>query len=680
MASQEDQDVHNQAVPQERSENWMNCQWDVASPAKAVYRAAASDDRMPELFLRLDVHEDKIRRVLEEHAQRVEDILQEGLDGIGGGMRPFGPLASKQRSKEVLNGISATLQPIQATQPSTRSNSQVKHNVSLGNGHAHGPLSVPQTDADGPPLKTIHSQQRERQLYAENPTSSRSRSGGENGSSSRPLTSARSFHVDAMNQLGTAANKVVAPSLVRKNGVDDGPAVDSTTFRGRQRQRIRTIASSSWFEMLISVSIVFNVLTIAAKSDARMRDPKNADDISKSLVYADLGCTVIFFIEICMRLYASGCRWFFNYQKNMFFKWNVLDFVLVLCALFESLAVFIEMRFFDISGLRLIGLGRLVRIIPSARVLRSFSDLRVMLLSITFGLSSVFWAALVLFFHVLLISIFIMECLVLSLSTSNYSPEVVDELDKMFGTLWKSLYTVYSSITGGLDWVSASDVLLEVSSAYGFFYVVCIAFAQLCILNVLTGVFVKNASDVAQRDEDTMMLYELEKRRVWVNQVVRVFEEANHDGTGTINRDQFVEALTQVRIQLLLRKLGIDIWAHSPHSLFTMFDYDGNGTLEISEFASALHNLHGNARSLDVAKVKFAIKKFEKKFREFEHWALGLEDNAAAMERLMNESEVDDVEGDVKPHQNMSWQSAALAKRLKNQSEPVRGTLAQYSL
>mmetsp|Transcript_6421 Transcript_6421/g.14131 ORF Transcript_6421/g.14131 Transcript_6421/m.14131 type:complete len:291 (+) Transcript_6421:265-1137(+) len=256
--------------------------------------------------------------------------------------------------------------------------------------------------------------------------------------------------------------------------------------------------------------------------------------------------------------------------------------------------------------------------LPSAQWLRSFSDVRVMIVSILFGLRSLLWAAIVMGFVMLFVSIAIMELVAAEMSSDGSLIRSVSAQDEgkileFYGDMWSAAYTVYRCTTNGLDWGEAADPLFALNHLYGLFFCLFIAFAQICLLNVMTGVFVENAAQMAQRDEDTMMLHELETRKRWVSQVTRVFEAVNKKQDGSLNKEEFMEAMGEVRIQLLLSKLGIDIHAHRPESLFTLFDYDGNGSVEIEEFASGLHHFHGPARSVDMAKIKVTLRHVARK-------------------------------------------------------------------
>mmetsp|Transcript_10675 Transcript_10675/g.24320 ORF Transcript_10675/g.24320 Transcript_10675/m.24320 type:complete len:621 (-) Transcript_10675:157-2019(-) len=366
---------------------------------------------------------------------------------------------------------------------------------------------------------------------------------------------------------------------------------------------------SRLFETIVIINIVVNVCTIAVKADVRMRRPGDNDAVPIELHLVDLACTTLFVVELCLRLFAEG--WFFFSMERYDFRWNVVDTILAASAVVEGiLSLSLESTgVVDLAPLRLFKLGRLLRVLPSIRFLRSLSEVRVLILSILHGLRSVLWSGLVLMFVVLLIAVSIMEILLLTAVEGHSDRFKWDRsIDRSFGDIGAASYTVFKSIFGGLDWGDAADSLWDASHSSGLAFCVFIAFSQLLLLNVMTGIFVKSASDAALRDEETMMVFELDVRRRWVHQVVRVFEEADKEDAGSLSREEFTQAMSQLHIQLLLHKLGIETMAHSPETLFELFDFDGNGRVEITEFAYALQHLHGHARSVEIAQLRIMLE------------------------------------------------------------------------
>merc|ERR1712228_315351 len=75
-----------------------------------------------------------------------------------------------------------------------------------------------------------------------------------------------------------------------------------------------------------------------------------------------------------------------------------------------------------------------------------------------------------------------------------------------FGSMIKTIYTLWMSICGGLDWGEAAAPLLKMSPLLCVFFSIYIAMSVLCVLNIITGVFVENANLMYSADIDEMMM------------------------------------------------------------------------------------------------------------------------------------------------------------------------------
>mmetsp|Transcript_27340 Transcript_27340/g.51623 ORF Transcript_27340/g.51623 Transcript_27340/m.51623 type:complete len:196 (-) Transcript_27340:45-632(-) len=130
-----------------------------------------------------------------------------------------------------------------------------------------------------------------------------------------------------------------------------------------------------------------------------------------------------------------------------------------------------------------------------------------------------------------------------------------------------------------------------------------IAFSVLCVMNIVTGVFVENCNKMTARDEDLVHMEQLEQRRQWYEEVKQMFESACQD-SGCLSVKQFSDKLAEdVRLRAWMQKIGVQVESHSVSGLFQILDLDGDGQLDFDEFAIALQQVHGQARSIDVAKI-----------------------------------------------------------------------------
>merc|ERR1711920_467009 len=65
-------------------------------------------------------------------------------------------------------------------------------------------------------------------------------------------------------------------------------------------------------------------------------------------------------------------------------------------------------------------------------------------------------------------------------------------LEEYFGTLDKTVFTLYASISGGINWADCIDPLTrKVSIWMVILLLVYILFCTLCLMNVVTGIFLE---------------------------------------------------------------------------------------------------------------------------------------------------------------------------------------------
>merc|ERR1712190_695864 len=92
-------------------------------------------------------------------------------------------------------------------------------------------------------------------------------------------------------------------------------------------------------------------------------------------------------------------------------------------------------------------------------------------------------------------------------------------------------------------------------------------------------------------------------RKKWFEEVKVLFQAADVDGSGTLSEAEFTHQLQDLRMQAWFRKIGVHVESYSANGLFKLLDFDGDGQLDLDEFAIALEQVHGPAKSIDIAKV-----------------------------------------------------------------------------
>ena len=131
------------------------------------------------------------------------------------------------------------------------------------------------------------------------------------------------------------------------------------------------------------------------------------------------------------------------------------------------------------------------------RVVRFFSELRVMVYGIMGSAKSLLWALMLLTLVMFMASVTIMQLATLHLLdladasiTSAERPVVFTGIKEYFGNLFRAMITLYMAIAGGIDWRDAVIPFREMAGVGRVLEIlVCgyVFFTVFCCLNIATA-------------------------------------------------------------------------------------------------------------------------------------------------------------------------------------------------
>eukprot|EP00928_Gymnodinium_smaydae_P040037 TRINITY_DN27222_c1_g1_i1.p1 TRINITY_DN27222_c1_g1~~TRINITY_DN27222_c1_g1_i1.p1 ORF type:complete len:339 (+),score=44.72 TRINITY_DN27222_c1_g1_i1:24-1019(+) len=315
-------------------------------------------------------------------------------------------------------------------------------------------------------------------------------------------------------------------------------------------------------------------------------------------------------MELVVRLMAEASH--FVSCENKHVRWNVLDALLVSHGIFDMIMKNIWRDTLDVGVMRLVRIARLVRVVRVIRVMRFFRDLRVMIIGIVSTLKSLLWAVLLLVIIIYIVSIVVMEFI-----SSELDATVAEDLDaialqRQFGSLSDTMYLLFQSISGGVDWDGVSLPLFRISTFLGMFYTAYVAFSVFCVLNVITGVFVENSARISMKDEENLLLETIESRKQRICDLSSLFCLIS-DGDETFSRRQFARHAKDIRVQTQFAKLGITTYCLG--GLFALLDFQRNGQVTFDNFSMGIEMLHGAAKNIDIARLRSDVKSLSREIR-----------------------------------------------------------------
>merc|ERR1712048_58121 len=92
-----------------------------------------------------------------------------------------------------------------------------------------------------------------------------------------------------------------------------------------------------------------------------------------------------------------------------------------------------------------------------------------------------------------------------------------------------------------------------------------------------------------------------------IEDIKKVFLAHDGDNNDELDWHEFQEHMNDVRVKFSLRRLGLDLDTISLEKLFIMLDFDQSGSIDMDEFILGIQMFHGEAKSIDVAKVRYEL-------------------------------------------------------------------------
>jgi len=379
----------------------------------------------------------------------------------------------------------------------------------------------------------------------------------------------------------------------------------------KEMNAIQRIATSNAYENLWGVVIILNSLCIGLQANSRALSPMEHCEMPWEDV--NLAFTILFSLELACRIAVLRLRFFCGASK----RWNLFDLVVVTCGVAEEAMHRLIIRGLctedatefgkGITALRTLRVLRIVRIVRAVRVMSYFRELRVMVQSVLSCILPLFWVCMLLLVIQWIFAVYLVhiatdqiEQKVAADGASAMQSQEVRDLAEFYGSLWLALYTLFLSVTGGLDWGEASNALRKVELYHAvILYIFFIALTVFAVLNVVTGVFVENATKLAGQDRDLVIQHNLAQREEYIEDALTVFREADTDHSGLVTWEEFQSHLADPRVQAFFSVLELS--GTEARRLFRMLDLDRSGTVSPEEFVTGCMCLKGTAKTLDVA-------------------------------------------------------------------------------
>mmetsp|Transcript_33072 Transcript_33072/g.76423 ORF Transcript_33072/g.76423 Transcript_33072/m.76423 type:complete len:606 (-) Transcript_33072:115-1932(-) len=426
-----------------------------------------------------------------------------------------------------------------------------------------------------------------------------------------------------------------AISTVSKREVDEDEFQEILEEQGladfREEEPVKPkLVDRTEFESVVGVLIGINALVMGFEADLGQK--------------GDVGWIVIenFF---CLLWISEMLLKFWFFRLDYFYSsWNVFDFFLVMLNIFETWVI-PAMSINDLNALgvlRIVRVLRILRLLRLIRLMRLFKNLWLIIVGFRESLSTLFWVLLLLLVVIYVFAIFLRLTLDCDMQYQHWG-----DCPEYFGSMVRTMYTLFQVITLE-SWSQVfARPIINVQPAFFFVFLFFLFLTTFGILNIIVGVIVENTLNAAKQNADLQERRLQRQLRQELESIRILFEDADSDGSGTLEVEEFVEILADETIQHTLTRMEIPV--EDPRTLFEILDPQSTGSISFPIFAQGVLKVKGPPTQLDMKTMQLGVagisRRVTKVEQRIDHHSKLLEKSTQMLSQIMDRLGVKDAGG-----------------------------------
>lgn len=380
-----------------------------------------------------------------------------------------------------------------------------------------------------------------------------------------------------------------------KGNSHSGPA------RGKLEE-LSALVDHDHFQFFIGLVIFSNIAVLWGETDA--------PELAIWAVF-DNTFLVIFLVEIILRIMHNGTRGYFCGKDKW---WSYLDSAIVALGIFDLWITPLCMGHISGSKGSLLRFLRLMRLLRLLRVFRMFHKLQSFVSALWNMFGTFIWIFSVLFLFILCFAIMLTHLLGHAEALGDrehlqqHHADALEATIGYFKDVPTSLFTLFQLTTTD-NWDMIAMPLVEINPWWRLFFVFFISFASWTMISVLTAVASTNMIEATSDRKETMMHEQELKHKQFLGFLHESFLEADADGNGLLDKDEFSEMMQKEFVHKQMKDLGIHLTHEELFKAWDMLDIDESGELTIEEFVTGLSYLQEGLSTKHIVNVDYSLKR-----------------------------------------------------------------------
>eukprot|EP00927_Polykrikos_kofoidii_P061473 TRINITY_DN56304_c0_g1_i1.p1 TRINITY_DN56304_c0_g1~~TRINITY_DN56304_c0_g1_i1.p1 ORF type:complete len:594 (+),score=72.40 TRINITY_DN56304_c0_g1_i1:156-1937(+) len=359
------------------------------------------------------------------------------------------------------------------------------------------------------------------------------------------------------------------------------------------------------FDTAIIAVVAINSLIVGCQVE---QTASGSTLFKNELIIAEYACSLIFVCELFCRVVGLGRMVCSKDQR----PWLTLDVILVASSITDFVMEYLGEGDLARQGSsigQIMKVARLMRVLRIFRFVRFLTKVRLMVTMICGSMLALFWLFVLILFVLYAFSI------VLTLRAAEWleeqatssTDEVVRLVRGYYGSMPGTMYTLYTCMTGGINWGEPANVALVVGIPDFCIFLGFMFFIFFSVLNIVTGVFVDGAIQHANGDRSLRAVQAEEQQAAYLEDLRDLMLHLDLDGDGAISLAEWEASVEIEAVRTLLHSLDIKI--NDAMNLFQLLDVNGDGQITVYELMTGMSKCKGFANAVDMHAAIASIRK-----------------------------------------------------------------------
>lgn len=365
-------------------------------------------------------------------------------------------------------------------------------------------------------------------------------------------------------------------------------------------------------DLFIGAITVLNLILVVVETDRRASclGSSNCGEEPAWSKVCNILFLVIYSVDVGLRFYAFGWRYF------LLNVWNFCDIMVVFFGILGEILGSV------LSYADTLKLLRLVRLLRLMRVMRMLRELYVIIHGLLNTLKAVFWASVLMFILLAILSVLAVEFLhgmSVEIASNTTLFEGCDRCSESFSSWQDALVTLFVTLVLGEDWNPLVIGLYQHKGWPFLAFVIAFLTVTLGVMNLVLAVIVDAAADAREKD----VKHKLEMKREEKVKASAKFHELclamDENGDGYISMSELLNAFEcNEDLRQTLEVLDVD--KDDLDCIFLLMDSDNSGDVSYSEFADLLLRM----KSQDSRTILLFIKYYVLELRQRQNQEVNL--------------------------------------------------------